>query len=162
MDAPPAIVVDIDAFGLSRHSNHRDDYRQRNPGLGLTVGIPLGDGATGATNGVPAAVDWVTSAGTYLDSFDCRARYALTGLRFLLGPRDWWHWGLAVEMGYYDGSGMDGVALVPVLQFGYDRVTLCVTGEYSSGASSSTGGRSLQNSPCSMVAVFLEVEVLRF
>jgi hypothetical protein len=146
MDAPPALVVDLDAFGVSRHSNHSYAWRQINPGLGITVGVPLGD------------IDWVASTGTYLDSYDQHARYALTGLRAIVGDRCGWHGGLTVELGYFDGSGTDGVGLLPVLQFGYDRFSLCLTGQYAQDRSSPDP----KNIGTSVIALFLEVEVARF
>jgi hypothetical protein len=160
MDAPaleqPAdlgtILVGIDAFGLSRHSNHTVVYRQRNPGLGLTLGVIAGE-----------QLDWVTSVGTYLDSYDNRAHYAMSGLRAMFGERSRLHWGAAVEMGYLDGSGVRGLGMIPVVQLGYDRVSLCITGDYekASGSSPHTQPNPYRISTA-MIAAFLEFEVVRW
>ena len=173
MDTPPAVeapwsppqspdygtvLVDLDAFGLSRHSNHTVPFRQVNPGLGVTVGVVVG-GAADGTDGI----DWVTSFGTYLDSYDYRARYAMTGLRYVLGERRGFHGGMTIEVGYLDGSGSRGPSMIPVVQVGYDRVSVCLTGSYAkaSGSSPSTQpDRYLIRT--SVIAAFVEVELARF
>ena len=160
MDAPSAIespdygtvLVDIDIFGVSRHSNHSVVYRQNNPGLGLTLGVIAGE-----------QLDWVTSFGSYRDSYDNHARYAMTGLRYVFGDRHEVHWGATVVIGYLDGSGVRGPGIIPVAQIGYDRVSMCLTGSYerSSGSDPHT-----QKNPylikTAVIAVFADIEVLRW
>lgn len=139
-DTPP-IVIDLDLFGASLHSNHAAHARQRNYGIGLTGGLEVGDDA-----------DLVASSGTYIDSYDRHALYAMAGLRYLVGERDALHAGLVVELGWLDGSNIRGPTMIPVAQIGYDRVDLCITGARPSAGPGASW----------MVAVFLEFRLFTF
>jgi hypothetical protein len=139
-DNPP-IVIDLDLFGFSDHSDHAARARQRNYGGGITAGLEVGDQA-----------DLVTSWGTYLDSYDQHAKYAMAGLRYIVGDRTALHAALVVEMGWLDGSNIRGPTMLPVVQFGYDRVDLCVTGARPSEGPGASW----------MVAVFCEVRLVTF
>jgi hypothetical protein len=145
---PPTLILSLDAFGASYHTNRQVQWHQENPGLGVTVGAPVVD-----------AFDVVASVGSYIDSYDLHARYALGGFRFIIGERYAWHIDLVGEIGYYDGSGIDGMQFVPVLMLGYNRVNLCATGML---APNQTAGNDPKRSSTSLIAVFAEYDLWRF
>jgi hypothetical protein len=163
MDQPPALaapaptgevaayVLDLDVFGVSDHSNHAIIYRQVNPGLGLTLGRIVDEN-----------VDWTLAVGTYLDSYDVHARYAMIGPRFVLGERMGWHIDLVAEVGYLYGSHKNGGTMIPVVQVGYDRVNLCVTGSRGADTRTYNPAHNPNFASTSAIALFAELEVLRF
>lgn len=151
MDTPPAYFADIDLFGLSDHSNHSVIYRQWNPGLGLTLGRIVDDN-----------VDWTVATGTYLDSYNCHARYAMTGPRVVLGERMGWHIDLVAEVGYLYGSHKNGGTIIPVVQLGYDRANLCITGSRGASTHTYNPNHDPNFASTSAIALFMELELVRF
>jgi|HubBroStandDraft_4_1064222.scaffolds.fasta_scaffold431464_1 hypothetical protein len=149
-DEIPTAILDVDIFGASYHTNRYIAWREHNPGLGLTVGIPNDPN-----------FDFVVSGGTYIDSMDNHARYIMGGFRPIIGDRFNWHGALVLEGGYMHGSGSSGVAFIPVLQFGYDRYMLCVTGMLNKNSDGNPGNNPNAAST-SMIAFFLEVTAYRF
>lgn len=87
-------------------------YNERNPGLSIEFAAPRLSGW-----------DTYLRAGGYLDSFSKDAWYAGAGVR-----QRWragsWHWGAALTVGYLDGSGRQGLLVLPTLEAGYKDVTL--------------------------------------
>lgn len=152
-DAPPFTTgsIELNIFGLSYHTNKYAIYNQVNPGLGAIISFTLG-----------AGVDLVVAGGTYKDSYFATARYAMTGLRFVIGDRDGFNAKLALVGGYQDGSDRDGFGYFPILSVGYDRFSLCVTGDPTRDSNPSYRTSNSHAYATSMVAVFADITVYKF
>lgn len=150
MDTPPPThgTLALDAFGLSYHNNRSVRWNERNPGIGITVTTEQSDSS-----------DLMCSIGSYRDSLDERATYALTGLRYVVGERTSLHTYMGALTGVLYGSGNHGAVILPYLSIGYDRVDLCLTGSY---ARKSSGQPDSRLSSTSFVACFLSIAFLRF
>jgi hypothetical protein len=149
-DVLPAAIIDLDLFGASYHTNRYIDWRERNPGVGLTISRPT-----------DPHFDFVVSGGTYIDSMDKHAQYLLGGGRAIIGDRYRWHGAVVLEGGYSKANGMNGITFLPVLQFGYDRFSLCVTGQVDKNSEGNPGNNPNMAST-SVIAFFVEYTVWRF
>ena len=112
--------VDVLAFGVSRHSDHESSLQERNPGIGLGVTYLAGEPSN------DWRADWVAEVGSYRDSWDDRARFALGGMRWTYANR------ASAELltGYYVGSGKTGAAVVPSISVRMaGPVWICATGD---------------------------------
>jgi hypothetical protein len=72
--------------------------------------------------------DVSVNIGSYNDSYDETAVFALVGFRKILGDRNGWNVSAGPYLGYYDGSGFDGVGLIVVGRISYDWIGLNITG----------------------------------
>jgi hypothetical protein len=143
--------IELNVFGLSYHTNKYAIYNQVNPGIGALVSFTLGGG-----------VDLVAAGGTYQDSYFATARYAMTGLRFVIGNRDGLNAKLALVGGYQDGSDVDGLGCFPILSVGYDRFNVCVTGDIGHDSNPKFATSNSHYYTTSMIAVFADIVVYKF
>jgi hypothetical protein len=145
--------IGVDVFGLSYHSNKYAIYNQVNPGLGITVGLD-----------VPSVpwLDVVAAGGTYKDSYFFQARYAMAGVRVTVGNKTGLNAKLTLVGGYQDGSDKDGLGFFPILSVGYDRFSICVTGDPSHDSNPTYKTSNSHAYTTSMLAVFADIEVYRF
>lgn len=139
--------LEIDTFGLSYHSNRAAHLNGINPGFGASLLLEHKPGC-----------DWILSAGAYKDSYRQVAHYELAGLRWTAGEEEGWHGHISVSAGDFQGSGNHGFIMIPVMGFGYDRVTLNATGFYQKNSPKTTE----QPAGSSVVAVFASWTALRF
>lgn len=163
-DLPPDQAIHgslaLDVFGKSYHTNRYARWNETNPGLGVTAAFEH----TSERDESPSC-DYVLSVGTYRDSFNDQAKYALAGLRFMVGSHEGLHGSCAASIGILDGSGNQGLDIVPVLALGYDRVDLCVTGMYSpntNGQRDKQGRVDPRIATTSLIACFLSITLFRF
>ncbi len=142
-------AVELYLFGASRHSNRDVAWRERNPGIGL--GYVYANDARG---------DLLVAVGTYRDSFNAQARFALAGFRAITGIRDGLHASFDGVGGYFEGSGFAGVGIVPVLSVGYGPVDICAAVTVAKDHTASD--RDPKASSTSSIAIFGRLTVWRF
>lgn len=149
-DLPPD-SLELYAFGASHHTNRNVPWREINPGIGL-----------GLAHTFDPAADILVSAGTYRDSVNNAARFAMIGGRFVAGDRDGFNATAGLSLGYFRGSGWDGrgCAVMPVLSVGYGPVSLCMTGEIAPNRTPANHDRN--HATTSVVAIFARVTLWRF
>ncbi|RQO71126.1 hypothetical protein DBR44_11805 [Aquitalea sp. FJL05] len=90
------------------------EFNNNNPGLGLEWAF-----AGNEDNG-----RWFTRVATYRDSFEQQAWYVSAGYRKewrIIGPV---YLGAGVQAGYLDGSGIKGLAALPMISLGSKDVAL--------------------------------------
>lgn len=143
-------------FGKSYHFNRTVPWHETNPGVAV--------GLAHATE----AGDLLVTVGGYRDSYGEQAKFALLGIRGYLGDRHALHVTGGLSLGYYQGSGNHGTGLIPIVSIGYNRVDLCVTGDWLSRNSNENaqyradGSIDPHSVDSSSVAVFLKVRVYDF
>lgn len=133
----------------SYHTNRDYNWNETNPGGGVNIVAPeygVGD------------VSPVLSIGAYSDSYRRLARYALVGARY--APVEWFHTGIGV--GYYEGSGYNGVGATPYVGVGYDKWFLNVTGTYCKDRTVYNAERNEYYSYTSSVCVFITFPILEW
>jgi len=140
--------LELYIFGLSYHTNRNVDWNEVNPGL-----------AVGYVRRQEDNVDLTINVGTYRDSYQNDATFALFGPRFIMGQRDDWHSTVSITAGLFHGSGFQGLGIVPVMSIGYDWLDVCVTGEPPGQRESDSDPKTATSA---MVAVFLKTRVLTF
>lgn len=150
-------TIDTEAYimGLSYHTNRDVRYNGVNPGFGL--GITIRDS-------VADPLEFTISAGTYRDSYNETAKFCLIGPRYTFGNRQGLHSSLGISIGYYDGSGKDGIGIVPIVSIGYNRVDLFMTGDPRSahGNTGSTDPKDNRNTTSGVVCAFLKIRLATF
>lgn len=92
--------------------------------------------------------------GTYKDSYNDDAIFALVGFRKIFGDRNGWNVSIGPYLGYYDGSGFDGYGAMVVGRISYDWIGLNLTGypTYTFNGVEHTG----------MISAFISMRVLTF
>lgn len=149
--------LSLDILGFSDHSNHYVHYNQTNDGIGASYAVQI--------HPEKDHTEGIFSIGTYKDSMDNRATYALVGLRtYLLGSPSAFNIAFSLSGGFYHGSGAKYFAMIPVISVGYDIISLCATGMYSRDQNSYNEDGSINRGHCgtSVIAAFLEFKVLTF
>lgn len=103
------------AFGLSKHNDCKTCHlNESNPGVGMEWAFK-GDDQQGR---------WFARAGEYRDSFRKTAYFGSIGWRkewALSGPVTA---GIGFQAGYLNGSGMHGLAALPIISIGTRNVAL--------------------------------------
>lgn len=104
-------------FGLSRHgscdsSRWHCDLNGRNPGLGVEWSAPQTD------------YQLFVRGGSYRDSLRQTAYFAAAGARKMWVVQDEWQVGAGAMAGYLNGSGVHGLAGLPFISLGTERVQL--------------------------------------
>lgn len=154
-DQPSNVFVEIDAMGLSDHSNHYAHYNQVNPGLGVDMAFEVNP---------KDHAEIVVSMGRYKDSYSSQADYIVVGPRWLLfGDYNTFHATFAAAVGMYNGSGNKGIAVVPCVSIGWKWIDLCAIGTYdkdNNGVPNQDGSVNKNNCASSMIGVFLKFRVL--
>jgi len=149
--------IELDTFGVSDHSNHYARYNQFNPGIGLNLTFEI--------NPVDHALI-AFSMGQYRDSFSNQADYMLIGPRWLLfGDYSTFHGTFGAEVGFLNGSGNKGPALVPCVSLGWKFIDICAIGTYNkdnNGQPNQDGSINRNNCSTSIVGVFLRIRLLTF
>lgn len=150
--------AEIYAFGKSYHSNRSIDWNETNLGAGL-----------GLAYHYDSKTDVTFVAGSYQDSYNERAQFALLGARFVAGDRDGAHATFGMSGGYFKGSDFHGVGIMPVVSVGYDWLDLCVTGcpPGIGGANNNknTGSRDPQENhgaASGFIGLFLKIRLVTF
>lgn len=146
--------LELDLFGVSDHSNHNYDWKQENPGLGITF-----------VQGMNSWGDVLVSAGSYIDSFHDHAKYAVSGYRLISGDREGFHATLSLMAGIWNGSGHQGIVpVLPIISVGYDWFDICCTGSYSKDVTPEKNQSGQYVSPVltSAIGIFLKIRVLTF
>lgn len=141
-----SVDVSLDIFGLSYHQDREYGYNERNPGLGLSLVFHDKE---------DDFLGFVVSGGVYKDSYYDRAQFLVVGVRCLVGSKDSFHGSLSVQGGYFDGSGFEGLGVLPVVSVGYDRFDLCFTGNPLETSVDGEGSSRV-------LAMFLKVRVWEF
>jgi hypothetical protein len=111
--------LEATVFGLSYHTNRHHDWNEVNPGTSLSLVKPL----ESYNN------DMLFTIGTYDDSDRHQAKFALIGARHTIGDRKAGHITGSLSAGYFEGSGLRGFGIIPVVSIGYNRVDVCITGD---------------------------------
>ena len=109
-------------FGFTRHSNRNVNYNEKNYGFGLGVFRRI------IEDNVYSNIDATFIGGTYIDSYNERAKFLMPGLRFNFGNINTFHSSLGVNAGYFVGSDMVGFGIIPCATIGFNRFDICVTG----------------------------------
>lgn len=104
-------------FGLSKHGNCDSsrwhcDLNGRNPGLGLEWSMPQAD------------YQLFARGGSYRDSLRETAYFAAGGARKVWDVGNDWQIGAGAMAGYLNGSGLHGLAGLPFITAGTERVQL--------------------------------------
>jgi hypothetical protein len=148
--------TDVEAyvFGVSYHTNRKIDWNETNPGLGI-----------GLAYHYDKNVDITCVGGTYKDSYFERATFALVGARIVCGNRDSLHATFGVNGGYFMGSDMHGIGIMPIVSVGYDWIDLCMTGYPGPSTSKNTGSsdpRYNHGAPSGFIGLFLKMRLVTF
>jgi hypothetical protein len=93
--------LEATVFGLSYHTNRHHDWNEVNPGTSLSLVKPL-------------------------ESYN---NDMLIGARHTIGDRKAGHITGSLSAGYFEGSGLRGFGIIPVVSIGYNRVDVCITGD---------------------------------
>ena len=104
-------------FGLSKHGScdsarWRCDLNGRNPGLGVEWSTPHSN------------YQFFVRGGSYRDSLRQTAYFAAAGIRKTIMLNDDWQAGAGAMAGYLSGSGVNGLAGLPFIILGTERVQL--------------------------------------
>ncbi len=154
-DHPVDVSLELDVFGLSYHSNRKYDYNEVNPGLGLSLVFSTPDESL-------VKFSIVASGGSYKDSFDEQAYYALVGPRVTLGYDDSFHASLSLQSGYLDGSGLEGQGIIPFITVGYDWFDIGITGNPFTRGEIVTKNGEKEITETKVIAAFLKFRLLDF
>lgn len=148
--AEERVCLEAAVFGTSYHSNRSVSWNEQNWGGGLGVRYSDLDHL-----GVRCSV------GSYRDSYNETAVYALFGPELVLGDVRGLHATTELDVGYLKGSGQNGPAVIPILGVGYDRVTVCVLAARAQG-SPMEDATPQERASTNVIAAFLRVRLLDF
>jgi hypothetical protein len=118
----PKYDVDLYVFGASFHSFHSEikPLNGFNPGVGLGFAYHMLE-----------KTDATIAMGGYIDSFEHQAQFTMVGVRQVFWERKGFHATVGISGGYFQGSGFNGLGVVPTVSIGYNRVDVCFTGTFN-------------------------------
>lgn len=135
-------------FGKSYHTNRKFEWNESNYGLGVGVSIRKDN----QTN-----FEGFIAGGSYNDSYDNTAIFCVAGPRYTIGERDRFHTSLSVGVGPYIGSKYNTIGAIGFVDFGYDRVSVCIT-----GIPNVHNNNDNENMHSAMIATFLKIRIKEF
>jgi hypothetical protein len=148
-------------FGLSYHSNRAIDYNEVNPGLGFGY---VHKTENNFNNNFDAY--FTVIGGAYKDSYNEDATFLMPGFRFGFGNEKGLHQTIGVNGGYFKGSDMIGIGVMPSASIGYNRFDVCFTGNpffcKPTEENVSSDPKKNRGATGGFVAVFLKIRLMEW